>query len=275
MYDSRATSPSHRPSSPPPGRPSFDVFDFEEDDSQLSRTITAHNALDLLDETPPSPSLLSSTTNAALLSRKRLRLISRMFGQMCAAVQACHDVGIAHRDIKPENFIVMDGRGEGETGNARVVVKITDWGLGTREVECEDFDCGSKPYMAYGLSRPLLLLRSFKTVADVRMTNPQNAATTSGRRMILVRPTSGLSDSSSSTSSTTLTRGPILRSTIPTLPSMFVTLAASSKAASRASARRCRGSSPTVCSATSSRWRETRTGRGSPLASLVGGQDDL
>lgn len=82
-----------------------------------------------------------------------------MFGQMCAAVQACHEVGIAHRDIKPENFIVMDGRGEGESGVGRVVVKITDWGLGTRESECEDFDCGSKPYMAYGESQSRFLVR--------------------------------------------------------------------------------------------------------------------
>lgn len=107
------------------------------------------------DQTPPSPSLLSSTLNEALLSRKRLRLISRMFGQMCAAVAACHQVGVAHRDIKPENFIVMDGRGEngqGKKEGSRVIVKITDWGLGTREIECEDFDCGSKPYMAYGTS---------------------------------------------------------------------------------------------------------------------------
>ncbi|KAK4701660.1 hypothetical protein P7C70_g4565, partial [Phenoliferia sp. Uapishka_3] len=130
----------------------------DEDESALSRTIT--NAKSYMtgrngetDRTPPSPSLLSSTTESSLLSRKRLRLISRMFGQMCTAIQACHDVGISHRDIKPENFIVMDGREEGgkrASGTAgRVIVKITDWGLGTREAECEDFDCGSKPYMAY------------------------------------------------------------------------------------------------------------------------------
>ncbi|BGP20784.1 hypothetical protein JCM10213_008921 [Rhodosporidiobolus nylandii] len=127
----------------------------------LSRTINTHNQ-DLLvgsvEETPPSPSLLSAAVGDALLSRKRLRLISRMFGQMCAAVQACHDVGISHRDIKPENFIVIDGKGdlrqrteEEERRRRRegVVVKITDWGLGTMEEFCEDFDCGSKPYMAY------------------------------------------------------------------------------------------------------------------------------
>lgn len=149
MYDTRAVSPSEHEHRPLHLRNrSLDLED--EDDPHLSRTITAKNPqLELLDETPPSPSLLSSTTNTSLLSRKRLRLISRMFGQMCAAVQACHDVGIAHRDIKPENFIVVDGRGEGERGSSRVVVKITDWGLGTREEMCEDFDCGSKPYMSF------------------------------------------------------------------------------------------------------------------------------
>ena len=30
-----------------------------------------------------------------------------------------------------------------------VVVKLTDFGLATAETHCRDFDCGSKPYMAY------------------------------------------------------------------------------------------------------------------------------
>lgn len=136
-------------------------FDGDPDDSALSRTITADTPAHLLvDETPPSPSLLSAAMGDQLLSRKRLRLISRMFGQMCAAVQACHDVGISHRDIKPENFIVIDGKddrgakthsGDDTAAAAKhgVVVKITDWGLGTMQEFCDDFDCGSKPYMAY------------------------------------------------------------------------------------------------------------------------------
>ncbi|GAA6057191.1 hypothetical protein JCM3770_004370 [Rhodotorula araucariae] len=131
-------------------------FDFDGDESALSRTITADTPAHLLvDETPPSPSLLSAAMGDQLLSRKRLRLISRMFGQMCAAVQACHERGISHRDIKPENFIVIDGKGDrasapqGHDARKGVVVKITDWGLGTMDPECEDFDCGSKPYMAY------------------------------------------------------------------------------------------------------------------------------
>ncbi|CAO1635054.1 unnamed protein product [Sympodiomycopsis kandeliae] len=159
------------------------------------------------DGTPPSPSLLASTSIDSLLSRKRLRLISKMFRQMCDAVQFCHDRGVAHRDIKPENFIVEDRReardddgdddveslAESEstsrdcadavtrssiasrprpssrrissasfstnrsndsstpaaTASADVVVKLTDFGLATAERYCQDFDCGSKPYMAY------------------------------------------------------------------------------------------------------------------------------
>ncbi|CDR48557.1 RHTO0S18e02740g1_1 [Rhodotorula toruloides] len=160
---SRAASPAAENS--PNGRSSFDFDNPDPDDSSLSRTITADTPAHLLvDETPPSPSLLSAAMGDQLLSRKRLRLISRMFGQMCSAVQACHDVGISHRDIKPENFIVIDGKGDrgsraaglppsavtqGPDGKQGVVVKITDWGLGTMEEVCEDFDCGSKPYMAY------------------------------------------------------------------------------------------------------------------------------
>jgi len=155
---SRAASPADNVSR----RTSFDLDDDDDDDeadeSALSRTITADTPAHLLvDETPPSPSLLSAAMGDQLLSRKRLRLISRMFGQMCAAVQACHERGISHRDIKPENFIVIDGKGDRASApqghfdkRKGVVVKITDWGLGTMDAECEDFDCGSKPYMAYG-----------------------------------------------------------------------------------------------------------------------------
>jgi len=112
--------------------------------------------------TPPSPSLLASTADDEMLSRRRLRLISKMFVQMCDAVEACHQAGVCHRDIKPENFIVVDDR-KGTLGDnwkaqstdqslgvrTSVTVKITDWGLGTSSKACEDFDCGSKPYMAY------------------------------------------------------------------------------------------------------------------------------
>ncbi|GAA6010395.1 hypothetical protein JCM11491_006303 [Sporobolomyces phaffii] len=167
---SRATSPSGEPFHQRRRSLEYQINRIEDDDSDedeaddgaLSRTVTADTPAHLLmDQTPPSPSLLSSaaamSNGDTLLSRKRLRLISRMFYQMCDAVQACHDVGIAHRDIKPENFIVVDGKGDKRRWDAtehaqergRVVVKITDWGLATCEERAEDFDCGSKPYMAY------------------------------------------------------------------------------------------------------------------------------
>jgi len=113
------------------------------------------------DNTPPNPYLLASTAGTQLLSRRRLRLISRMFGQMCDAIDACHSVGISHRDLKPENFIVSEsvatplseypggsGLDLSEDRHSTVAVKVTDWGLGSDEAECGDFDCGSKPYMS-------------------------------------------------------------------------------------------------------------------------------
>lgn len=121
-----------------------------------------------LDGTPPSPSLLASTSGQGLLSKRRIRLIARMFRQICDAVQFCHDRGVSHRDIKPENFIVEDRRTVEEMQSAcpdtsastlvdsirdgddtRVIVKMTDFGLATAEDRCDDFDCGSKPYMAF------------------------------------------------------------------------------------------------------------------------------
>lgn len=106
--------------------------------------------------TPPTPSLLSSIHPTHLLSQTRLKLIASMFGQMCDAVAACHDQSIFHRDIKPENFIVTDGfvEKEGRDGSVvkerKVVVKLTDFGLGTMDAESADMDCGSAPYMSFG-----------------------------------------------------------------------------------------------------------------------------
>jgi len=71
---------------------------------------------------------------------------------MCQAVAACHAVNVFHRDIKPENFIVTDGWVKSPDGRQerRVVVKLTDFGLSTNDVESADMDCGSAPYMSYG-----------------------------------------------------------------------------------------------------------------------------
>ncbi|WFD33729.1 hypothetical protein MCUN1_000542 [Malassezia cuniculi] len=101
-----------------------------------------------------SPWLLASREPNVLLSFNRLQLVGSMFHQMCEAVQFCHDHGISHRDIKPENFIVEDHRNVGvipDRGewHSDVVVKLTDFGLATAQDECDDFKCGSKPYMAF------------------------------------------------------------------------------------------------------------------------------
>ncbi|KAH8119034.1 kinase-like domain-containing protein, partial [Phellopilus nigrolimitatus] len=97
--------------------------------------------------TPPTPSLLSTLNEKQLLGKRRLKLIASMFAQMCEAVAVCHDVGVYHRDIKPENFIVTDGWAEDE--RRVVVVKLTDFGLSTRDAESSDMDCGSAPYMSF------------------------------------------------------------------------------------------------------------------------------
>ncbi|KAL0072799.1 hypothetical protein AAF712_000562 [Marasmius tenuissimus] len=101
--------------------------------------------------TPPTPSLLSTMNPSHQLSRTRLRLISSMFSQMCDAVAACHDQQVFHRDIKPENFIVTDGWNTTPDGRQerKVVVKLTDFGLSTTDIESSDMDCGSAPYMSY------------------------------------------------------------------------------------------------------------------------------
>jgi len=103
--------------------------------------------------TPPTPSLLSNLHPSQLLSRTRLRLIASMFAQMCDAVAACHAQQVFHRDIKPENFIVTDGTWTTSDGRLerKVFVKLTDFGLSTTDLDSSDMDCGSAPYMSYGM----------------------------------------------------------------------------------------------------------------------------
>ncbi|KAJ2847020.1 hypothetical protein J3B02_004267, partial [Coemansia erecta] len=64
---------------------------------------------------------------------------TRLFEQMIDAVAHIHAFKAYHRDLKPENFIL------GADGN----LKLTDFGLATRESLSTDFECGSKPYMSY------------------------------------------------------------------------------------------------------------------------------
>ncbi|KAI9452488.1 kinase-like protein [Lactarius psammicola] len=104
-----------------------------------------------LNRTPPTPGLLSSLHPSQLLSHTRLRLIASMFAQMCEAVATCHDASVFHRDIKPENFIVTDGwtLNQDDIRERKVVVKLSDFGLSTRDAVSSDMDCGSAPYMSF------------------------------------------------------------------------------------------------------------------------------
>lgn len=128
--------------------PGEDLFYFLEQarDHYEPAPVASEDATSSPSRTPPTPSLLASLHPSQLLSPTRLRLIARMFSQMCDAVASCHDQGVFHRDIKPENFIVTDGFANGER---RVVVKLTDFGLSTTDAECSDMDCGSAPYMSF------------------------------------------------------------------------------------------------------------------------------
>lgn len=79
----------------------------------------------------------------------RYQLVQNIFDQMLEAVAFCHKNGVAHRDIKPENFIVVTNTREAKASPYGVVIKLTDFGLATRDRESADFDCGSKPYMSF------------------------------------------------------------------------------------------------------------------------------
>ncbi|CAK5265705.1 unnamed protein product [Mycena citricolor] len=132
--------------------PGEDLFYFLEQarDHYESGSSTPDSDTSLGSHTPPTPSLLSTMNSSQLLSRTRLRLISSMFSQMCDAVAACHAQQVFHRDIKPENFIVTDGYTDIDgRRERRVVVKLTDFGLSTTDIESSDMDCGSAPYMSF------------------------------------------------------------------------------------------------------------------------------
>ncbi|EIN11724.1 kinase-like protein [Punctularia strigosozonata HHB-11173 SS5] len=129
--------------------PGEDLFYFLEQARDHAHTAIAEGASPS-SRTPPTPGLLSSMHPDQLLSRTRLRLVSSMFAQMCEAVGTCHDAGVFHRDIKPENFIVTDGWTAVDGRQERkVIVKLSDFGLSTTDVDSADMDCGSAPYMSY------------------------------------------------------------------------------------------------------------------------------
>ncbi|KAF6760063.1 CAMK/CAMK-unique protein kinase [Ephemerocybe angulata] len=133
--------------------PGEDLYYFLEQSRDHYDPDSNHTTSDSISasRTPPTPSLLSNLHPSQLLSRTRLRLIASMFSQMCDAVAACHAQNVFHRDIKPENFIVTDGWMTLPDGREerRVIVKLTDFGLSTTDLESSDMDCGSAPYMSF------------------------------------------------------------------------------------------------------------------------------
>jgi serine/threonine protein kinase len=132
----------------------------------------------VLTPTPPTLGLLLSLHPSQLLSFACLPLIASMFGQMCEAVATCHDVSVFHRDIKPENFIITDGWifDQGGLLERNVVVKLSDFGLSTRDDVSSDMDCGSAPYMSYGMLSAYSAARSSHAIS--RFSASQSAGTT-------------------------------------------------------------------------------------------------
>lgn len=88
---------------------------------------------------------------------------------MCDAVAACHAQRVYHRDIKPENFIVTDGWTTlpDDRHERKVVVKLTDFGLSTTDEDSSDMDCGSAPYMSYGMP-PLFLVKNSRLTSGTK-----------------------------------------------------------------------------------------------------------
>lgn len=70
-------------------------------------------------------------------------LIRSVFLQLLDAVRYCHAHNVYHRDLKPENILVFNG---GKT------VKLTDFGLATRDSIANDYGCGSIFYFSPGMS---------------------------------------------------------------------------------------------------------------------------
>lgn len=88
-----------------------------------------------------------------------------------------------------DGFVTLsDGRQE-----RKVIVKLTDFGLSTTDIESSDMDCGSAPYMSYGQS---LIIHKLCPRPQFL---PQNAGTTWHQLIVLALLMSGHSASYSLT----------------------------------------------------------------------------
>jgi serine/threonine protein kinase len=70
----------------------------------------------------------------------------KLFEQLCMAIQYCHDRGIYHRDLKPENILL--------TASRNPSIKVTDFGLSTRNQLSTEYGCGSVRYMSPECMKP-------------------------------------------------------------------------------------------------------------------------
>ncbi|KAJ3098593.1 hypothetical protein HDU97_003902 [Phlyctochytrium planicorne] len=66
-------------------------------------------------------------------------VVRDIFGQLCDGLMHCHSRGYFHRDIKPENCLV---------DLSSMTVKLTDFGLVTRDTWSREMGCGSSRYLA-------------------------------------------------------------------------------------------------------------------------------
>ncbi|KAJ1554387.1 hypothetical protein HK405_005208, partial [Cladochytrium tenue] len=64
--------------------------------------------------------------------------VKDVFNQLCDAVLHCHARGYFHRDIKPENCLI---------DVSSFTVKLTDFGLATRDTWSYEMGCGSSRYI--------------------------------------------------------------------------------------------------------------------------------
>lgn len=77
-------------------------------------------------------------TNLGMAFQSNAKMFASLCQQLYNVVKYTHSKGVYHRDIKPENILLTtDG-----------TIKLCDWGLATRNEECNDFNVGTEKYMA-------------------------------------------------------------------------------------------------------------------------------